>query len=186
MRRLSILFSLALLFALLASVAATAGSPAFCDGSHFKYDPNDPRCDTTPSDTTLPPTVVECEFDNGVLTNWSGTGGLRCQWTVTAEEREMPFSFKLIPVSPDIGETVSVNLPDLQVTDVYLSGGEICFREHSTGWNDLAYSWTSFTLPATGDCGDWRTVDHVEDVFAISISVNRVRNGDVVLEYTQP
>jgi hypothetical protein len=186
MRRLSILVVIAMVLALAALAPATADNPKCAD------DLAHPSCKkTTPTTSPTTPPIVECDFEAGVLKNWSGTGGLRCQWTVTVQERLKPFTFKLAAVSP---KTVRVNLPDLQVTDVYPSGGEICFREHSVGWNDLesvdgndqAYSWTSFTLPATGDCGDWRTVYHDKDVFAISISVNRVRNGEVALEYTQP
>jgi hypothetical protein len=182
MRRLPILLALALVFVLLVFAPVSAEKKWDC-----KDRPDHPICDTTPTDTTttLPPTAVECVFDGGVLQDWDGSEGLRCQWTVTAEERKKAFSFTLVPVSPEIGKTV--NLPHLIVTDVYPSGGGICFNEHDVGWSDLEYSWTSFMLPAEGDCpGDWRTVDHVDDVFAITISVNRVRNGDVKLEYTQP
>ena len=179
MRRLSILLAIAMVFALAVLAPASAGKKCDADPNH----PSCPKSDT--STTTTIPSIVECDFQDGVLQNWDGSGGLRCQWTVTATERSKAFDFTLVPVSSDIGKTV--NLPHLIVTDVYPSGGGICFNEHDVGWSDLEYSWTSFMLPAEGDCpGDWRTADHVEDVFAITISVNRVRNGDVRLVYTQP
>jgi hypothetical protein len=166
-----------LVFALLVLVPASAEKPD-CD-AHDTH----PSCKEDDSPPTTTPSAEECDFANGVLRGWTPPESYRCQWTVTREERKLPFDFRLEPVTPD-GKTV--NLPHLIVTDVFPYGGQICFNEYVVGWNKLPYSWTPVTLPLDGPCaGGGGTAVHEENVFAITIDVIKVKKGEVELQYTQ-
>ncbi|MEA3511664.1 MAG: hypothetical protein U9R51_09535 [Actinomycetota bacterium] len=166
---------LAVAMALATAMPAGAVKPPInCDQT-----PNHPACSPAPP-------VIECVFDDdGVLLGWDGSERCQCQWTVTEFDRQQPFDFRLEPVSPD-GK--SVNLPHLIVTDVYPYGGQICFNEYEVGWDDLPYSWTQFTLPEDGLCtgGGGDAYDGKPDVFAITISVGKVKKGAVELTYMRP
>jgi hypothetical protein len=81
MRRLPILLSIALVFALLVVAAATAAAPDFCDEKDPKYNPNHPNCSTTTTvtPTTQPPQLEACET-NMTITGNGGTS-FACLWT---------------------------------------------------------------------------------------------------------
>jgi hypothetical protein len=78
MRRLSILFSIVLVFAFVVVAAATAAAPDFCDEESPKYDPNHPSCDTTTPPTPEPP-LQSCE--NLLPLSGHGYTELECAWT---------------------------------------------------------------------------------------------------------
>ena len=74
------------------------------------------------------------------------------------------------------------------MTDVYPDGGSWCFNEHTVGWSGLPFQWSSFTLPADGECGgaggDLPGSIDGEDVFAITIDVGKIKKRTVELTYT--
>jgi hypothetical protein len=77
MRRLSILFSIALVFALVVVAAATAAAPGFCDVS-----PEHWKCATTTTSTTTttqPPQLEACSTDMTITGN--GQTSFECLWT---------------------------------------------------------------------------------------------------------
>ncbi len=180
MRRLPILLVFVLILALLALAPASADKPN-CD-----IDDTHPSCktdDSTPP-TTAPEGPVKCVFEGDVLQGWDPPESYRCQWTIPEDELGKTFNFTLDLVTPVDGATV--NLPHLIVTDVYPSGGQICFNEYVVGWNPLPYSWTEFTPPLNGLCdgGGGTAVDNDPNVFAITIDVIKVKKGTVELTYT--
>ena len=192
MRRLPILLAFALVFVLLVFAPVSAGKPD-CDPQSPGYTEDHSACNTTETTTTTTttPSVEVCVFtdgvlqhwDRGVLQLWNGSERLQCQWTIPDHERDMTFNFTLNAATDD-GKTV--NAPHLIVTDRYPNGGQICFNEYVNGWNDLPYSWSSFTLPANGLCdgGGGSFLDGEPDVFAITIDVIKVKKGPVELTYT--
>jgi hypothetical protein len=81
MRRLSILFSIALVFALIVVAAATAAAPDFCDEGSPKYNPDHPNCSTTTTvTTTTEPSQLEA-CTTGMTITGNGQTSFQCLWT---------------------------------------------------------------------------------------------------------
>ena len=81
MRRLLILFSIALVFALVVVAAATAAAPDFCDEDSPKYNPDHPSCSTT---TTVTPTTQPSQLeacDTEMTIPGKGQTSFACLWT---------------------------------------------------------------------------------------------------------
>lgn len=176
----------ALLLALATTTAAAAPDDSFCNKR-----PDHPHCPTTtlPSTPTTLPGIEPCQFDDtGRLAVWNGANPYRCQWTI--DDRSATYTFQIQPARAS--DPTRILAPYLAVTDIYPSGGDICFRRYESGWHNLPYPTTgdgirwTFTLPDDGNCADDNNVEDTDgaDTYALTVSAQRVRQGTVQLVWT--
>lgn len=137
--------------------------------------------DKTTTTTTTPD--VDCVFVDDVLQDWDGSSAHRCRWTVT--DRGGSFLLRIEPKSGDPADRLL--MPYLAVTDIYPHSGDHCYVATPTGWyqGPAAYIFGPFELPATGDCTEPFDVPDTDgvDSFAMTVSVQKAKGGDVQLRW---
>ncbi|RLE20175.1 MAG: hypothetical protein DRJ50_11160 [Actinobacteria bacterium] len=192
---------LAVAVALVIALPAGAGQPDFCDpGSPDYREGGHPSCTTIDPEPPPPPEDLVCAFDPaGVLLYPDGevivnlgleAMGHRCKLIADPTD-----SFEFAIGTTD-GATV-VQFPYIAVTDVYPSGGNICFRDYvgrvKNPDSELVYTFVTFAASEgidiygeiDGTCGASADTDGAT-TYALTFQIGNIKGGTVQLMVTPP